>query len=226
MDDHDRPSSDFFQEQEQCYYSDTTCNLATPGDDLFSILESLDDGFGFGGAMEFPPPPATMALDNEQPPQPLVFSSSSADQTELDETNSPPKTKRLKLSASPASGGTATTFSDEDGQQTRMSHITVERNRRKQMNDHLSVLRSLMPCFYVKRVSFSTHPSIIILLITSNNLHIHMFFFFTYIYFVPSLSNLITSKSRNPPRTRCTPWLASCTNFCFFVFLSALLSIN
>ncbi|KAJ1690903.1 hypothetical protein LUZ63_015058 [Rhynchospora breviuscula] len=33
------------------------------------------------------------------------------------------------------------------------SHITVERNRRKQMNEHLSVLRSLMPCFYVKRAS-------------------------------------------------------------------------
>ncbi|XP_011625827.1 transcription factor MUTE isoform X1 [Amborella trichopoda] len=32
-----------------------------------------------------------------------------------------------------------------------MSHITVERNRRKQMNEHLKVLRSLTPCFYVKR---------------------------------------------------------------------------
>ncbi|ONK67568.1 uncharacterized protein A4U43_C05F1390 [Asparagus officinalis] len=38
----------------------------------------------------------------------------------------------------------------QDGQQ-KVSHITVERNRRKQMNEHLSVLRSLMPCFYVKR---------------------------------------------------------------------------
>ncbi|KAJ3686255.1 hypothetical protein LUZ61_015419 [Rhynchospora tenuis] len=37
------------------------------------------------------------------------------------------------------------------GSPTKMSHITVERNRRKQMNEHLSVLRSLMPCFYVKR---------------------------------------------------------------------------
>lgn len=35
---------------------------------------------------------------------------------------------------------------------TKMSHITVERNRRKQMNEHLTILRSLMPCFYVKRV--------------------------------------------------------------------------
>lgn len=35
---------------------------------------------------------------------------------------------------------------------TKISHITVERNRRKQMNEHLTILRSLMPCFYVKRV--------------------------------------------------------------------------
>lgn len=47
--------------------------------------------------------------------------------------------KRQKLNAS------------EDGQH-RTSHITVERNRRKQMNEHIAVLRSLMPCFYVKRV--------------------------------------------------------------------------
>ncbi|CAN8260305.1 unnamed protein product [Cochlearia groenlandica] len=32
-----------------------------------------------------------------------------------------------------------------------MSHIAVERNRRKQMNDHLKSLRSLTPCFYIKR---------------------------------------------------------------------------
>ncbi|KAK1293825.1 Transcription factor FAMA [Acorus calamus] len=32
-----------------------------------------------------------------------------------------------------------------------MTHITVERNRRKQMNEHLRVLRSLMPGSYVQR---------------------------------------------------------------------------
>ncbi|OVA02964.1 Myc-type [Macleaya cordata] len=32
-----------------------------------------------------------------------------------------------------------------------MAHIAVERNRRKLMNEHLKVLRSLTPCFYVKR---------------------------------------------------------------------------
>ncbi|CAK9158072.1 unnamed protein product [Ilex paraguariensis] len=32
-----------------------------------------------------------------------------------------------------------------------MSHIAVERNRRRQMNEHLRVLRSLTPSFYIKR---------------------------------------------------------------------------
>ncbi|XP_076942645.1 transcription factor MUTE-like [Bidens hawaiensis] len=32
-----------------------------------------------------------------------------------------------------------------------MSHIAVERNRRRQMNEHLKVLRSMTPCFYIKR---------------------------------------------------------------------------
>ncbi|XP_021636403.2 transcription factor bHLH94 [Hevea brasiliensis] len=33
----------------------------------------------------------------------------------------------------------------------RMTHINVERNRRKQMNDYLAVLRSMMPASYVQR---------------------------------------------------------------------------
>ncbi|KAI3731355.1 hypothetical protein L1987_62543 [Smallanthus sonchifolius] len=33
--------------------------------------------------------------------------------------------------------------------QLKTNHVTV--NRRKTMNDHLAILRSLMPCFYVKR---------------------------------------------------------------------------
>nr|GMD53731.1 transcription factor SPEECHLESS [Ipomoea batatas] len=59
---------------------------------------------------------------------------------------SPRTSKKRKITAAAASDGS------EDGlQQPRTCHITVERNRRKQMNDHLSVLRSLMPAFYVKR---------------------------------------------------------------------------
>jgi hypothetical protein len=34
-----------------------------------------------------------------------------------------------------------------------MTHIAVERNRRKQMNEYLAVLRSLMPPSYVQRVT-------------------------------------------------------------------------
>ncbi|XP_077247487.1 transcription factor bHLH57-like [Tasmannia lanceolata] len=33
----------------------------------------------------------------------------------------------------------------------RMTHIAVERNRRKQMNDHLNALRSLMPSSFIQR---------------------------------------------------------------------------
>ncbi|KAB2598745.1 transcription factor SPEECHLESS-like [Pyrus ussuriensis x Pyrus communis] len=160
MDDRDR-SSDFLEEHEQYYHGDTDCNLGTLGDDLFSILESLDDhGFGGGrggGVVDVPQPSATAPLDYEQ--LLAVFSaspkdfSSSADQTELDETNSAPKIKRLKLSsaATPSTTATTTTMNPSDQDGGRMSHTTVERNRRKQMNDHLTVLRSLMPCFYVKR---------------------------------------------------------------------------
>ncbi|XP_054785208.1 transcription factor bHLH57-like isoform X1 [Prosopis cineraria] len=41
--------------------------------------------------------------------------------------------------------------SREDVENQRMTHITVERNRRRQMNDHLGVLRSLMPPPYIQK---------------------------------------------------------------------------
>ncbi|KAI4367863.1 hypothetical protein MLD38_016486 [Melastoma candidum] len=40
----------------------------------------------------------------------------------------------------------------EDIENQRMTHIAVERNRRKQMNEHLASLRSLMPESYCQRV--------------------------------------------------------------------------
>ncbi|WOL08740.1 hypothetical protein Cni_G17493 [Canna indica] len=39
----------------------------------------------------------------------------------------------------------------EEVENQRMTHIAVERNRRKQMNEYLVVLRSLMPASYVQR---------------------------------------------------------------------------
>lgn len=41
----------------------------------------------------------------------------------------------------------------EEIENQRMTHIAVERNRRKQMNEYLAILRSLMPPSYVQRVS-------------------------------------------------------------------------
>jgi hypothetical protein len=40
----------------------------------------------------------------------------------------------------------------EDAESQRMTHIAVERNRRRQMNEYLAALRSLMPDSYVHRV--------------------------------------------------------------------------
>ncbi|XP_074582808.1 transcription factor bHLH94-like [Curcuma longa] len=39
----------------------------------------------------------------------------------------------------------------EEVESQRMTHIAVERNRRRQMNEYLAVLRSLMPASYVQR---------------------------------------------------------------------------
>ncbi|XP_071732359.1 transcription factor bHLH94-like [Rutidosis leptorrhynchoides] len=39
----------------------------------------------------------------------------------------------------------------QDLENQRMTHIAVERNRRKQMNEYLAVIRSLMPSSYVQR---------------------------------------------------------------------------
>ncbi|XP_010264104.1 PREDICTED: transcription factor FAMA-like isoform X2 [Nelumbo nucifera] len=44
-----------------------------------------------------------------------------------------------------------TVKTSEEVESQRMTHIAVERNRRKQMNEHLRVLRSLMPSSYVQR---------------------------------------------------------------------------
>lgn len=79
-----------------------------------------------------------------------------------------PKCKRQKFCiTTPASASASQMEEDREEEEeeaqkklTTTSHITVERNRRKQMNHHLSVLRSLMPSFYVKRVSPSSFSSI------------------------------------------------------------------
>ncbi|KAL5744772.1 hypothetical protein ACOSP7_027639 [Xanthoceras sorbifolium] len=145
--------SDFFEESE------------LGEDDLFAIFESLDS------VTEFPPftvvapaPPldenaAVMSSYQEEKAR-LVGShrKSTASSTrallqesETDQLETSPKRKRQKIAAAAAAAVSSLDEPNNSDGQQRISHITVERNRRKQMNEHLSVLRSLMPCFYVKR---------------------------------------------------------------------------
>ncbi|XP_057504851.1 transcription factor SPEECHLESS-like [Actinidia eriantha] len=109
--------SDFFDESEF-------------GEDIFSILESLEDIEGFG-----------TGLGSKKNEETVKWPLSSQKSNCSSETE--PESKRQKVRSCTEEG-------NNDGQQ-KMSHITVERNRRKQMNENLSMLRSLMPCFYVKR---------------------------------------------------------------------------
>ncbi|RWV92635.1 hypothetical protein GW17_00044974 [Ensete ventricosum] len=44
----------------------------------------------------------------------------------------------------------------EEVESQRMTHIAVERNRRRQMNEYLAMLRSLMPSSFVQRVTGSS----------------------------------------------------------------------
>ncbi|XP_022875191.1 transcription factor SPEECHLESS-like [Olea europaea var. sylvestris] len=124
--------SDLFEDTE----FGTEANLGggfTPSpDDIFSILEALD------GVSDFKPVDEVGMLVSQK------FNSSSVFQESETEFEVSPKSKKQKVIA------TASMEVEIDGQQ-RISHITVERNRRKQMNEHLTVLRSLMPSFYVKR---------------------------------------------------------------------------
>ncbi|XP_043694128.1 transcription factor SPEECHLESS-like [Telopea speciosissima] len=129
---------------------------ASSPEDLFSILEILEGAPDFNSLTSFDettalisPKLSTTSSTNNAAFQ--EYSEMEAD-TEMDirgeaEASDAAARKRRKLSET-------TSMEDEetnpDGQ-PRMTHIAVERNRRKQMNENLSVLRSLMPCFYVKR---------------------------------------------------------------------------
>ncbi|KAK6155593.1 hypothetical protein DH2020_009841 [Rehmannia glutinosa] len=134
--------SEFFEESEFC----NATNFSNTGDDdIFSILEALESGTSG----------LACSKNGEESNESFEFQKSSAyspisafleSETELEAAS--PNCKRQKVNVATAS---ASQMEEEAQPRTTSSHITVERNRRKQMNEHLSVLRSLMPCFYVKR---------------------------------------------------------------------------
>ncbi|KAI3458036.1 hypothetical protein Pfo_014699 [Paulownia fortunei] len=145
--------SEFFEESEFCGATNFSSAAASP-DDIFSILEALESASDYNNPVTPLEDSATglAALKHgEESNESFEFQKSAysplsaflESETELEAAS--PNYKRQKLNVATASASHL-----EEGQ-PRMSHITVERNRRKQMNEHLSVLRSLMPCFYVKR---------------------------------------------------------------------------
>ncbi|KQK18079.1 transcription factor SPEECHLESS [Brachypodium distachyon] len=112
--------------------------LPSDAEDLFSILETWEDCVngsaattalsptsGASSGALLAPPDSKLGSKRRMAPQ---------DQEDNDDTAAQAQKRRK---CSPEAPKTA--------------HITVERNRRKQMNEHLAALRSLMPCFYVKR---------------------------------------------------------------------------
>lgn len=147
--------------------SGETCRFGgvSSPEDIFSILGSLENV-----SDQFLPPQETHNNDvnllspregNGRRIKRSTSSSALQDSSEKElEAYSPARNKRLKLLTPTLTAGKGSASLEEananniseDGQ-PRMSHIAVERNRRKQMNQHLSVLRSLMPSFYVKRVN-------------------------------------------------------------------------
>ncbi|KAL5128363.1 Transcription factor SPEECHLESS [Glycine soja] len=108
------------------------------GGDLFSILESLEDLKDFPSTNNEAAVIGPTFKENEQNSKKVSISSRAPQDSETEPEISP-KSKRQKLSP---------TLVEEP---QKVSHITVERNRRKEMNENLSILRSLMPFFYVKR---------------------------------------------------------------------------
>ncbi|XP_073314731.1 uncharacterized protein [Primulina huaijiensis] len=125
--------SDCFGESET--WDNANFSGAASADNIFSILEALEES---NESFEFQTSSSTYS------PLPSAFQENSEAETGLAAAAAfSPKIKKQKLNS-------CSEIQVEEGQQ-RTTHITVERNRRKQMNDHLSVLRSLMPCFYVKR---------------------------------------------------------------------------
>uniref|UniRef100_A0A9I9CMZ9 BHLH domain-containing protein n=1 Tax=Cucumis melo TaxID=3656 RepID=A0A9I9CMZ9_CUCME len=87
--------------------------------------------------------------DQNQPPNSdRVFSECNQNQglSQTQMTKFPPviKERRKRKRSKP-------TKNKEEVESQRMTHIAVERNRRRQMNDHLNVIKSLIPTSYVQR---------------------------------------------------------------------------
>jgi transcription factor SPEECHLESS len=127
-------------------------------EDLFGILEAWEDCVS-GGAVEAL---SSSAADAATPTSAAAVVANgkrrSPHQGGCDDGSTvavPEAAKRQRCSPQVVAVATAAAGEGCVANTTATAHVAVERNRRKQMNEHLAVLRSLMPCFYVKRVRSS-----------------------------------------------------------------------
>ena len=119
----------------------------------FDILENqTETSHHYENWNNSPPPPSTVPHLNEwqqhqnSSPEGLI----PKQVPEFDSTL--PTAAAASSSSRPKRRRSKSKKNQEEIENQRMTHIAVERNRRKQMNEYLSVLRSLMPESYVQRV--------------------------------------------------------------------------
>jgi len=111
--------------------------------DTFNAASFLFDGpaaaalYDGAGIVECPPP----AQQQQQQQQ----AAEAAGETQAATSSAPTRVRKRRRRARSCK-------SREETETQRMMHIAVERNRRRQMNEYLAVLRSLMPEPYVQRV--------------------------------------------------------------------------
>lgn len=115
--------------------------------DIFGILEALEGGGGGGGNSGI-----TSKFNDNINNQTATIATTITTTTSDEITGLVSEEGKKRKLISQKSTGSCATLQEEETIENKISHITVERNRRKQMNEHLSVLRTLMPCFYAKRV--------------------------------------------------------------------------
>ncbi|XP_020587817.1 transcription factor SPEECHLESS-like [Phalaenopsis equestris] len=134
--------------------ADALSEIFEEPESLFSMLETLEDVHGDALSFSMFEEEVLNAKGKEEGVVGMASHGSNFsnvrkkqenDDEEEDEEGGGGKRKKMKLSEQ------AWTLTEGQEGQPKISHITVERNRRKQMNEHLVVLRTLMPCFYVKR---------------------------------------------------------------------------
>ncbi|KAF4352916.1 hypothetical protein F8388_015894 [Cannabis sativa] len=111
-----------------------------------SLTEQLESSISSPEVSCRPPQPPS----STPPPEPLPLDQSPPSSFPchlMDPIADPPATENGRRKRRRTRGSK----NKEELEIQRMTHIAVERNRRKQMNEYLAVLRSLMPSSYVQR---------------------------------------------------------------------------